>query len=183
MVDIETLGTKANSTIFQIAAIAFDIKTGEHISEFHHIADIGQNQTMSVTGDTIKWWLNTNKELLTKLLNSGYGSSEELLIKFYNWIYSLTDDMKNVYLWGNGILFDNKMIETQLEALDMNYPIYYKNDRDMRTIVDLTATRLGISETELKEKFNDDNLVAHDAFDDVRYQIRLVTGCYQILTL
>src|SRR5690606_3877118 len=89
MVDIETLGNKTDSTIIQIAAIAFDITTGKYIYTFNKTANIEENDHVNVTGSTIKWWLNTNKELLTELLNNGKGSSEELIRNFHHWLYSL----------------------------------------------------------------------------------------------
>lgn len=181
MTDIETLGTNADSTIIQIAAIAFDRTTGEHISKFNQIADISLNKEMRVTGGTIKWWLNTNKELLTDLLNKGLFSSDDVLDYFYHWLRNLSTDPKEVYLWGNGILFDNKMVEHQLKMIGLDYPIHYQNDRDVRTIVDLAATKLGMSVNELKEKCKDDTLIEHDAFDDVIYQISLVVDCYHVL--
>lgn len=180
MTDIETLGHKTESTIFQISAIAFDINTGEHIAKFNQIADITENEKMNVTGSTIVWWLNTNKELLTELLNKGEGSSEKLLRDFNQWLLELSLEGE-LHLWGNGILFDNKMIQHQLESIGLMYPIHYRNDRDVRTIVDLASAKLGITEYELKQKFNDENLIAHDAFDDVQYQINLVFWCYREL--
>jgi hypothetical protein len=182
MVDIETLGTGSDATIFQISAIAFDIKTGEYISTFNRIADIEKNLYLKVDGSTLKWWLNTNKELLSELLNKGKGSSEELLNDFYEWLISKSEDNKNIYLWGNGILFDNKMIQHQLEDEGLDYPIYYRNDRDVRTLVDLAGEKLGISEKELKSMYDDEALIKHDAFDDVKYQINLVVSCYDLLT-
>lgn len=182
MLDIETLGTDSHATIFQISAVSFDIETGVHYSTFNGIADIAKNKTLRVDGSTLKWWLNTDKELLTDLLNKGEESSDELLSKFYSWLYSQSSDLKDIYLWGNGILFDNKMIQEQLISIGLKYPIFYRNDRDVRTIVDLAGKKLGISEKELKEKFNDDTLVKHDAFDDVKYQINLVVSCYNLLT-
>jgi hypothetical protein len=183
MVDIETLGTGSNATIFQIAAMAFDINTGKVLSKFNKIADIGKNDTMNVDGSTIKWWLNTDKELLTNLLNQGEGSSEELLRCFAQWLGAEKFDFGNLYLWGNGILFDNKMLQEQMNALDgCHYPVEYKNDRDVRTIVDLAAAKFGITEKELKERYQDDSLKEHDAYDDVIYQISLVTECYKVLT-
>lgn len=176
MVDIETLGKQADSTIFQIAAIAFDIETGEHLAKFNQIANIEDESFLRVDGSTLKWWLNTNKELLAELLNKGNVTPDELLENFLKWLTFISDDTKNLHLWGNGILFDNKMIQQQLGEDD--YPIYYKNDRDVRTIVDLAGKKLGISEKELKDKYLDESLVAHDAYDDVRYQINLVVGCY-----
>jgi hypothetical protein len=180
MTDIETLGTKSDSTIIQIAAIAFDMMTGDHIATFNETVDIEKDDFLNVDGSTIKWWLNTNKELLHTLLSGGKHSSEEVLEMFHKWVMDLKEG-NDVYLWGNGILFDNKMIQHQLEGNCLSYPIYYKNDRDVRTIVDLASAKLGISENELKERFNDDSLVEHDAFDDVKYQINLVRGCREIL--
>lgn len=182
MVDIETLGNKTESTIFQIAAVAFDIKTGKAIATFNKIADIEQNFSNYITGSTLKWWLNTNKELLSDLLNKGKGSSGQLLEDFHSWLTS-PDLEGEIYLWGNGILFDNKMIQQQLQDEGLEYPIHYKNDRDVRTIVDLAATKLGISEKELKEKYKNQDLVEHDAYDDVKSQIALVVGCYKELGL
>jgi hypothetical protein len=181
MTDIETLGTNSDSTIIQISAIAFDILTGEHLSAFNQIVDITKNKEMNVTGSTIKWWLNTNKDLLQELLNRGEYSSEQVLKNFHKWLRGLNSGENEVYLWGNGILFDNKMIQHQLEQIGLDYPIYYKNDRDVRTLVDLTSRKLGITEKELKDRYNDDSLVGHNALDDVKYQIKLVTGCYEIL--
>lgn len=183
MVDIETLGTKSDSTIFQISAIAFDIKNGEHISKFNKIADISKNEgyEMSVDGGTLLWWLNTDKELLTKLLNEGEGSSTDLLGEFYNWLVSI-DLLGELYLWGNGILFDNKMIQHQLESIGLKYPISYRNDRDVRTLVDLASVKLGLSNREIRERYYDASLTPHNAFDDVINQINLVVGCYKELT-
>lgn len=182
MTDIETLGTDSDSTIIQISAIAFNIETGEYLSTFNQIADIELNENpLKVTGSTIKWWLNTDKELFTKLINSGNKSSEQILRDFHKWLLQFTTDWKLVYLWGNGILFDNKMIQHQFENLGLEYPIFYRNDRDLRTLVELASIKLGITEEELKEKFKDDSLEAHNAFDDVICQINLAVNCFNVL--
>lgn len=182
MTDIETLGTNSDSTIIQVSAIAFDIETGEYLSTFNQIADIELNeQPIKVTGSTIKWWLKTNKDLFETLITNGINSSEEVLRSFHRWLCNLKNGNVDLYLWGNGILFDNKMIQYQFENLGLYYPIYYKNDRDVRTIVELASKKLGISEKELKEKFTYENLVHHNAFDDVKFQINLVVNCYEIL--
>lgn len=181
MTDIETLGTNSDSTIVQISAIAFDIETGEYHADFNQIADISKNvNPIKVTGATIQWWTNTNVDLFKELLNGGTESSEQILFDFSRWLEILAGNA-DLYLWGNGILFDNKMIQHQFELLGLKYPIFYKNDRDVRTIVDLASKKLGVSEKELKKQFEDENLVHHNAFDDVKYQINLVVGCYKTL--
>jgi len=186
MVDIESLGKKIDSTIIQIAAISFDINTGKYISSFNQVVDLGRNsESPNLDADTIKWWIETDSKLFAELISNGTVSSSELFNNFYEWIVDQGGE-KSVYLWGNGILFDNKMIQYQLENdHNLPYPIFYKNDRDVRTILELASKKIGVNEREIKETVKhfmaDENLVEHNALDDVKYQIRLVTECYKTL--
>lgn len=186
MVDIESLGKKIDSTIIQIAAISFDINTGKYISSFNQVVDLGRNsEPPNLDADTIKWWIETDVKLFAELISNGTVSSSELFNNFYEWIVD-QGKKKSVYLWGNGILFDNKMIQYQLENHhNLSYPIFYKNDRDVRTILELASKKSGVNEREIKERVKhfmiDENLVEHNALDDVKYQIRLVTECYKTL--
>lgn len=187
MTDIETLGTDADSTIIQIGAIAFDIKTGEHLEHFVKSADITKNDELKVSGSTLKWWLDTDKELLHSILSNNQLSSRQILTEFYTWLIwlkgaAVTLNEGELHMWGNGILFDNNMIKTQFEAIGFEYPIHFRNDRDMRTLVDLAAAKAGISESELKARFKIEGLRAHDALDDCTYQVALVSKLYQELT-
>lgn len=183
MVDLETLGTKSDSTIIQISAIAFDIKTGEYFDTFNQIADISKNTLpLKVTGSTLQWWVNTNKELFADILNGGHVSSEQVLRNFNDWITSLhLAGVENIFLWGNGILFDNVMIRHQFENVDFEYPIFYRNDRDLRTLVELASIKLGVTEKALREKHYNQDLIAHDAFNDVKNQINLAVACFNEL--
>lgn len=154
-----------------------------YLSQFDEVANISLNEKLTVDGNTLKWWLKTNKDLFAELLNSGNYSSEIILLKFQKWLKKLgKNDMRDVFLWGNGILFDNKMIQHQMELCGLEYPIFYKNDRDVRTVLELASLKTGKSEQELKDMFNDDLLVAHNAIDDVKYQISLLVNCNNILT-
>lgn len=184
MVDIETLGTGENATIFQIVAMSFDITTGDIKDTFEVIGDIEEFNGLSVDGSTLKWWLNTDKELLTKLLNKGTYNEYEMFEELHKWILkqSNTGDMKDIYLWGNGILFDNAKLQLALNSCaGLEYPIFYRNDRDVRTLLELAAMKLGVNENEIKDSATSEDEVKHDAFDDVKYQIRLANKCYQIL--
>jgi hypothetical protein len=182
MTDIETLGTDADSTIFQISAIAFNIETGEQIQEFNQIADISKNENeVKVTGSTLQWWLQTNKELFNSLLNGGERSSEDVLRNFHDWISQFENEENSIYLWGNGILFDNKMIKHQMESIGLVYPISYKNDRDVRTLLELASIKSNLTEREIKDFYSDETELEHNAIDDVKFQIRLAVGCYNTL--
>jgi hypothetical protein len=182
MTDIETLGTDADSTIFQVSAIAFDIITGEQISEFNQIADISKNENeIKSTGSTLQWWLKTNKKLFSDLLNGGEHSSEDVLRNFHDWIGQFDSEENSIYLWGNGILFDNKMIKHQMESIGLVYPISYKNDRDVRTLLELASFKMNLTEREIKDFYSDEKELEHNAIDDVKFQIRLAVGCYNAL--
>lgn len=184
MVDIETLGTGENATVFQISAMSFNIQTGDKYDSINVIGDIEKYSSLNVDGSTLKWWLNTDKELLTELLNKGTYEEYDLFEALHKWLeaQSTTGDMKDVYLWGNGILFDNAKLQTNLNSCNgLKYPIFYRNDRDVRTILELASMKSGLTEDEIKEYVTDENERKHDAFGDIAYQIRLVVKCYEIL--
>lgn len=183
MLDIETLGTKEGATIFQIAAVSFDITTGETREEINLIGDIAKFPNLTVDGSTLKWWLDTDKVLLHELLTTGTLSETELLTQFRDWLVaqSITGDMKDVYLWGNGILFDNVKIQHALNNVGLSYPIRYTNDRDVRTILELASLKSGISLNDIRNSVVSEDEKLHDAYDDVKRQIRLVHKCYGIL--
>lgn len=183
MVDIETLGNRIDSTIIQVSAVSFDIQSGKIHETFNQIADISENKTpINVTGSTLKWWVHTNIDLFAELLMQGEKSSEDILRNFHFWLTDIVSDPRELYLWGNGILFDNAMIRHQFEAIGLFYPIFYRNDRDVRTILELASSKLGISDKELRDSIYDNELVAHDAFNDVINQVALVSHCYNVLT-
>lgn len=182
MVDIETLGKREGATIFQISAMSFDITNGEIKDVIDLKLDIETVDDLKVDGDTLKWWLNTDKELLAELLNSGEMSEIEMFGRFWNWL-AKQGDPKDVTLWGNGILFDNAKIQQKMNSLGLPYPIYYKNDRDVRTLLALASDASGTTEEAIKESIEDSNEVAHNALDDVKKQIRLVCHCYQLIMM
>lgn len=181
MTDIETLGNRNGCCIFQIAAIAFDITTKEEMHSFNLTADISlETEFLNVNGSTLKWWLNTDKELLQNLLNKGEVSPKELIKNFNEWLINLSKEY-DVYLWGNGMLFDNNIIRDAFEKQNLIYPIKYTNDRDMRTIVELAAIKLNKTIKEFREECYDNSLHLHDAFDDCRQQINIISKAYSVI--
>lgn len=188
MVDLETLGISNNTVVFQISACSFDIVTGHIHEKFNEIMDIATADNALFDGSTLKWWLNTDKELLANLINKGKGTERELFAKFANWINlikqnnSTSNEQAEVFLWGNGILFDNAKIKDKCAQYNIQYPIFYRNDRDVRTIVDLAAQKLGFdSPKPIFESLTYENMIKHNAFDDVLVQIKTVSICWNIL--
>jgi oligoribonuclease (3'-5' exoribonuclease) len=183
MVDIETLGTGIDAPVFQIAATAFNITTGEIISSFDELIDV--KSFKNIDGNTLLWWLETNTELLKKLATESTKSKKtekKIFSEFFDWISAFVDKFgqEKVFLWGNGILFDNRILKEKAIILGLDYPIFYRNDRDLRTLIELASFKLGISTDEFK------SLVpfigtAHNAIKDVDHQISLALKAYSKL--
>ena len=185
MVDLETLGTDFNAVVFQIAATGFDINTGETLATFNELADISnlEKEDGTIDGGTLKWWLDKDKELLASLIDKGDTYTVRgLFEEFHRWLTLLHVEYELVYLWGNGILFDNAIIRHKLENYGLDYPIFYRNDRDVRTVFELAQIKTGETVDEMYDRIYDKELVAHDAMNDVKNQVALVTECYRILT-
>lgn len=184
MVDIETIGKVQDATIFQIAAASFDVKTGAIFDTINLKLDVRSVEDFNADGDTLLWWLNTDKELLTKLLNEGNLIEPTFYRLFSEW---LTDQMLNaggdveLAMWGNGISFDIVRLRNKYEKMDAPFIINFRNEYDVRTIVELAADYTGKSINELKAMATNESETKHDALDDVRYQVRLVAMCYNML--
>lgn len=186
MVDIETLGTNGNNPVIQIGAAAFDIESGFITHAFDKTQDIRQLGEMNVDPNTLLWWLKTDAELLKTILTSEE-TTPTLIEDFHRFLTEIQETAgDHIKFWGNGILFDNRIIKEQMESAGLTYPIRYSKDRDVRTILDLAADKLGIGEYELKDKAAENTaslgLVKHNAIDDVIAQVNLVSYCYNILT-
>ena len=182
MVDLETLGTSTDATVFQVGAIAFDIETGEIIDTFNKVCNI-EFEDLKVDGSTLQWWLKTNKELLHDLLNNQHSCTEKSMWQDFNrFLHLQQSKCFDLCLWGNGISFDVAMVKHNLMQNCGNYFIKYNKERDVRTILDLATTKLGMSERDFKNRSKLDTEIEHDALDDCKYQIRYVCDAYRVLT-
>ena len=182
MLDLETLGVTSSATVFQIGACAFSIETGEIHDTFEYIVDISSLPAgvLGVDGSTLKWWLETDAELLKKLLLSGIGSEHYMYASLATWL-GKQGGPKDITIWGNGISFDVVKIKNKFDEHKIVVPIHYRNERDVRTILALAADKLGVDESIIYEIAKQEDEQLHHALDDVKRQIRLVHYCYQAL--
>jgi len=190
MTDLETLGTGTDALIIQVSAIPFDVNTGEvYMGEkFNMCVDLELTDNMSgIEGKTLKWWLHEDRrDLLADLLTREDSCSlTGVLSEFVSWIRELQKEVgdKNLYLWGNGILFDNAKLQRNIENIGWDYPIHYQNDRDQRTLLELALSVTGYTKEELIDEIHEDaedngfHFVLHDAIDDCHFQINTVIWC------
>ncbi|WP_252354532.1 exonuclease, partial [Escherichia coli] len=174
MIDLETMGTNTNAPIVVIGAVFFDPQTGEIGPVFYIVISLtdAMNTGAVPDGGTIEWWLKQSSEARAAILTDQV-KLKDALSRFREFINEYSDE-KFVQVWGNGATFDNAILRTSYERLDIPCPWRYHNDRDVRTIVELGKTIDFDART-----FIPFEGVRHNALDDARHQAKYVTATIQ----
>ncbi len=172
MLDLETLGNDSNSVICAIAAVEFDLATGETGSEFYKVIDIQSclDAGLHVNGSTIKWWLTQSADAREEIANN----LEAVVLKTA--LQSLATgagiDWKWMKVWGNGSRFDLGILADAYKACHLDTPWKHWNERDVRTLVSFAP--------EIKKNYPLPT-VAHHALNDCHYQIGYCSEIYRTL--
>ncbi|WP_105454382.1 exonuclease [Escherichia coli] len=176
MIDLETMGTNTNAPIVVIGAVFFDPQTGEIGPVFYIVISLtdAMNTGAVPDGGTIEWWLKQSSEARAAILTDQV-KLKDALSRFREFINEYSDE-KFVQVWGDGATFDNAILRTSYERLDIPCPWRYHNDRDVRTIVELGKTIDFDARTVIPFEG-----VRHNALDDARHQAKYVTATIQKL--
>ncbi|HHW4393647.1 TPA: 3'-5' exoribonuclease domain-containing protein [Escherichia coli] len=176
MIDLETMGKKSNAPIVVIGAVFFDPQTGEIGPTFYIVISLVDAMDTGAVpdGSTIEWWLAQSSEARSAILVDQV-KLVDALIQFREFINEYSDE-KFVQVWGNGATFDNTILQTSYERLNIPCPWRYYNDRDVRTIVELGKTIGFDARTVIPFEG-----VRHHALDDARHQAKYVTATIQKL--
>ncbi|SQL48486.1 exonuclease family protein [Escherichia coli] len=174
MIDLETMGTNTNAPIVVIGAVFFDPQTGEIGPVFYIVVSLtdAMNTGAVPDGGIIEWWLKQSSEARAAILTDQV-KLRDALSRFRDFINEYSDE-KFVQVWGNGATFDNAILRTSYERLDIPCPWRYHNDRDVRTIVELGKTIDFDARTVIPFEG-----VRHNALDDARHQAKYVTATIQ----
>ena len=131
MVDLETLGTAHNACILSIGAARFfprDTGIMEHFEVFvdpKTCTDAG----LHIDADTVMWWMHSDRDGARKeMMACPRLPLRTALRMFTEW---LNGDRP---VWGNGATFDNVILRTAYELMDIAVPWTYWNDRCYRTM-------------------------------------------------
>lgn len=183
MLDLETFGVGNNPVIIQLSAVPFNLETGEIYDEgFDYLVEPMScvQSGLKVTGTTVEWWLKQNMSVIDKVfiqsIKDGAPLKDTLINfgKYINHQKTLTG-CEEIRLWGNGLLADNKWLESSYEACNLAVPWKYHEHSDVRTLVDLGVRILG---TDLKKQtvFEGEK---HNAIDDCKHQIKYCCAIYR----
>jgi len=171
MLDLETMGFKGDAAIISIGAIAFDPENDTLGESFYVNVDLSSciESGLTVDGATIEWWIQQSDEAKAMLFKDAV-ELEEALTKFTDYILQF----RNVKVWGNGLGFDNVIIKNAYKAVGKERPWNDFQDRDMRTMIDITKSIFG-SQPKVKKG------VAHNALDDAIFQAKTICSYWQLL--
>ena len=167
MVDQETMDNVSTAAIVSIGAVECDLTTGEVGDTYYRVVELDK-QKGTINAETLYWWMQQSDEARNALTVLGRINIREALLSFTNWIYSLEANSKLVRLWGNGASFDNAILRQNYRFYDIEFPIEFWNDRDMRTIV-------GFYPKQLQHSWRHSNYrqgVHHNALADAKHQVK-----------
>lgn len=157
MIDIETLGTSANSVILSIGAVAFD--ENGLTNEFYTNVNIDSclEAGLKIEGRTLRWWMEQS-DAARKVFSLEGSSLRDALVMLRD-----AFDWSDTLVWANGTNFDLPILDTAYAACGLRSPWVYNNVRDYRTL------RYQLD----NDEFNALRVrptVAHDALADAKAQ-------------
>lgn len=166
MIDIETTGKNPGCAIIQIAAVPFNINTGE-ISENTFCVSINLEgqilNGLNVDEETINWWKVTNEDLFKKLSFNNNDCIE--VAKLFESYFRSIEDYSNVRVWGNSARFDIGILYGWYKILNKDFKPFWNTwkERDVRTLSSLDE------KIKMNTVFEGEK---HNAIDDCKHQIK-----------
>lgn len=164
MVDLETRGQRPGCAIVSFGAVAFCPKTGKMDPEgFYQVASRASNKKAKLHEDdgTMAWWAKQSPEARQALTESeakGAPSLEDGLNSLKLYMTSFGSP-RSIRVWGNGADFDNAILAVAYNAVGMQLPWEFWNNRCFRTLKNL-APHIKMERTG----------TYHNALDDARSQ-------------
>ncbi|WGL54665.1 exonuclease [Kluyvera intermedia] len=178
MIDLETMGKKANAPIVSIGAVFFNPATGSTGGEFYASVSLESSMLFGGNSDaeTIIWWLKQSPEARSAITMSDALTLVDALELLSNFISENTDVGSDVQVWGNGASFDNVILRSSYDRAEIECPWKYWNDRDVRTITEM-GSAVGIK-PRYDIPFEGD---MHNALSDARHQVKYVSAIWREL--
>lgn len=170
MVDLETLAPTPNAHVLEISFLRFDIETGEIDYSDSVIERFGlNNQNRESNAETIKWWLNTNKDYFMELCSHvPENSVQDIVLSIWMKLLLLRADKENrISIWNTGS-YD----------VDILNNVYKQKTGDGVPLINFYEVRDVRSIKQIGDMFNlnADVKASHNAKEDCVRQIEYITN-------
>lgn len=164
MLDIETFGNQAYSSILSIGAVEFDLISGDRGREFYVNIDLQSclDLGLIINGSTLLWWMKQGEIAKAELMNP----QKVLIIDALEMFKDFCN--KDYYVWSRSPRFDCGILQNAYNKAKIDIPWDFRKERCVRTLESFAP--------EIKAKF-DSKLNTHNPLDDCKYQI---SYCFEI---
>lgn len=133
MIDLETWGTGPKAIPVSIGACRFNPMGGDIEDCFHVAIDPASAKAagLEISSDTLLWWLSKDRDAAREAwLAHKRVDLYSALTGFEDWLAS---DEYNL-VWGNGATFDNVILRSAFEAIQIPCPWKFWQDACYRTL-------------------------------------------------
>lgn len=138
MLDLETLGTRADAVILSLGAVKFDLTSGKIDDQgFYASISIDSNQELGrhIQEDTLLWWLKQDIAAQS-VFHEDKITLSQALEDFSDWVG--TDDYE---VWSNGADFDIPMLGHAYAQIQMDAPWKFWASNCFRTYKKLPGAK------------------------------------------
>lgn len=156
MIDLETLGTTADSVILSIGAAKFDLGTGKIDSlGFYRSISIESNldHKRRISESTMLWWFKQDAAAQA-VFHEPKEALGTALVELSDWIGT-----EQFLIWSNGADFDIPMLSHAYTQMQVEIPWKFFNSRCYRTYKnlpgakDIRAQPLGVKHNALSDAY------------------------------
>lgn len=179
MVDLETMGKKSDAPIVSIGAVIFNPETGFLGETFYKVVSLESAVSWGAEIDpsTVIWWMKQSSEARSEIANDNAIQLDDALLQFSEFVFeNIPGGCETAQIWGNGATFDNTILRSSYERACLDCPWGYRNDRDVRTMVEL-GKAIGF-DAKTSIPFEGER---HNALADAQHQARYVSAIWQRL--
>tara|TARA_R110000737_G_scaffold47134_7_gene67097 strand:+ start:13661 stop:14200 length:540 start_codon:yes stop_codon:yes gene_type:complete len=175
MLDIETVGTSADSAILTIGLAHFDMQTGAIIksAEFRNSQAAQEKLGRKVDPATVAWWGRQSPAARARLVQEPLYEPIEMMRKVYAFLHAVSSSQWNLGIWAKGPGFDMTLCRSLTEDLNAKWKGHFSREYCVRTML-LIDKEMGWN---LAEGIYND--LDHGAEADAVYQAKQVSAIWQ----
>lgn len=164
MIDEESLSVDSNAGIISLGAVLFDLNKGMSDTRTFKMnidmQEILDHPRFHVSSSTLSWWIGQNRQAWNAATSEQH-PLEHVLKEFSTWLKAHTKpgqfDKQDFRLWSNGAGTDIPWLRNAYEAVGMDTPWLFWNERCYRTLKAMSSVKM--------EQVNN-----HDALADAKNQ-------------
>ena len=162
MVDLETTGTLPDrNCILQIAAVKFNIETGEVCHQFFdRCLDLPKHRSWDMS--TLEWWSKQKKSVLQGILSRAEPWSN-VINEFADYSYQ----NPGLRMWSKPSHFDFNFLSSYFHDADLINPFHYRVATDLNSF--LKGLHFPNEVPDIQVEFSGD---AHNALQDTLWQLK-----------